>query len=140
MKNNNGYDKPMAELLESNEGLKSRFSTHINFPDYSPKELLEIFKLFCKDNHYQVQAAALKLVEHILENEYHNRDATFGNGRLVRNLFESIKKNHAVRISKTLKSPSDKDLCAVLPEDIQPLIEDPVKATKSDKTKLRSVK
>ncbi|MHB8202484.1 MAG: AAA family ATPase [Desulfomonilaceae bacterium] len=65
-----GYDKPMAELLESNEGLKSRFSTHINFPDYSPKELFEIFKLFCKYNHYQVQAAALKLVQHILENEY----------------------------------------------------------------------
>ncbi len=135
-----GYDRPMEELLESNEGLKSRFSTHIHFPDYSPKELLKIFELFCKDNHYQVQTAALKLVQHILENEYQNRDETFGNGRLVRNLFESVKKNQAVRISKTLKTPSDNDLCAILPDDIHPLINGPVKTTKIKQTKIRTVK
>ncbi len=135
-----GYDKPMAELLESNEGLKSRFSTHIHFPDYSPKELLEIFELFCKEKRYQINVAALKLVQRILETEYQNRDDTFGNGRLVRNLFESVKKNQAVRISKTLKTPSDNDLCAILPEDIHPLINGPVKTTKIKQTKLRSVK
>jgi SpoVK/Ycf46/Vps4 family AAA+-type ATPase len=135
-----GYDKPMAELLESNEGLKSRFSTHIHFPDYSPKELLKIFELFCKEKRYQINVAALKLVQRILENEYQNRDETFGNGRLVRNLFESVKKNQAVRISKTLKTPSDNDLCAILPDDIHPLINGPVKTTKIKQTKLRSVK
>ncbi len=135
-----GYDKPMAELLESNEGLKSRFSTHIHFPDYSPKELLEIFELFCKEKRYQINVAALKLVQRILETEYQNRDETFGNGRLVRNLFESVKKNQAVRIAETLKSPSGKDLCAILPEDIQSLIRGPAKAPRTKQSKLRSVK
>ena len=117
-----GYDKPMAELLESNEGLKSRFSTHIHFPDYSPKELLEIFKLFCKEKRYEIEGNALKLVQRILENEYQNRDETFGNGRLVRNLFESVKKNQAVRLAESPNKLSLSDLVTILPDDVRPLL------------------
>jgi SpoVK/Ycf46/Vps4 family AAA+-type ATPase len=118
-----GYDKPMAEFLQSNEGLKSRFSTNIRFPDYSPKELLEIFELFCNEGNYEIQATALELVQYIFENEYRNRDERFGNGRLVRNLFQSIVRNQSVRIAETIKKPSHSDLVKLLPEDIRPLLE-----------------
>ena len=117
-----GYGKPMADLLESNEGLKSRFSTHIHFPDYSPKELLKIFELFCKEKRYEIEEAALKLVQRILETEYQNRDDTFGNGRLVRNLFESVKKNQAVRLAESQKKLSLSDLVTILPDDVRPLL------------------
>ena len=118
-----GYEKPMAEFLQSNEGLKSRFSTTIRFPDYSPKELLDIFELFCKEGNYEVQSAALELVSYILNNEYRDRDETFGNGRLVRNLFQSIVRNQSVRIAETISDSTHSDLVTILPDDVRPLLE-----------------
>ncbi len=34
-----GYPEPMEKFLSSNEGLRSRFSTYIQFDDYSPEEM-----------------------------------------------------------------------------------------------------
>ena len=118
-----GYDKPMAEFLQSNEGLKSRFAANIYFPDYSPEELLEIFELFCTEGNYDIQPTALELIEYILNNEYRDRDESFGNGRLVRNLFESIVKNQSVRIAETISSPKHSDLVTILADDVRPLLE-----------------
>ena len=118
-----GYEKPMAEFLLSNEGLKSRFSTQIRFPDYSPEELLEIFELFCKEGNYEIQSAALELVSYILNNEYRDRDETFGNGRLVRNFFQSIVRNQSVRIAETISDSTHSDLVTILPDDVRPLLE-----------------
>jgi hypothetical protein len=38
-----GYTKPMEQFIASNPGLESRFTNYLNFPDYQPEELLEIF-------------------------------------------------------------------------------------------------
>ena len=43
-----GYPELMEGFLESNPGLKSRFNKFIYFRDYTPEELTEIFRLFCK--------------------------------------------------------------------------------------------
>ncbi|MCL5123647.1 MAG: AAA family ATPase [Deltaproteobacteria bacterium] len=118
-----GYEKPMAEFLQSNEGLKSRFSTKIRFPDYSPKELVDIFELFCKEGNYEIKSTALELVSYILNNEYRDRDETFGNGRLVRNLFQSIVRNQSVRIAETISDSKHSDLVTILPDDVRPLLE-----------------
>ena len=118
-----GYDKPMAEFLQSNEGLKSRFSSNIYFPDYCPEELVDIFKFFCKEGKYDIQPTALELVEYILNNQHRDRDETFGNGRLVRNLFESVLKNQSVRIAETIPNPKHSDLVTILADDVRPLLE-----------------
>lgn len=45
-----GYPELMEGFLESNPGLKSRFNKFIYFRDYTPEELTEIFRLFCRKN------------------------------------------------------------------------------------------
>ena len=44
-----GYPALMQQFMESNPGLRSRFPITVEFPDYSPEELLKIFKMFCKE-------------------------------------------------------------------------------------------
>jgi SpoVK/Ycf46/Vps4 family AAA+-type ATPase len=118
-----GYDKPMAEFLQSNEGLKSRFKTKIHFPDYNPEELVKIFELFCVEDSYEIQRPALDLVQYALENEHRARDETFGNARLVRNLFESVVLNQSLRIAETTEDPTHSDLVTIITDDVRSLLD-----------------
>ena len=43
-----GYPDLMKEFISSNPGLKSRFNQYINFEDYTPEQLRDIFRLNCK--------------------------------------------------------------------------------------------
>ena len=47
-----GYEIKMNRFIDSNPGLKSRFTKYYHFPDYSPKELLAIFNLFLDRDDY----------------------------------------------------------------------------------------
>jgi hypothetical protein len=49
-----GYKEPMDKFYESNPGLSSRIANHIDFPDYSMKNLLQIAKLMLEDQQYQL--------------------------------------------------------------------------------------
>ena len=93
-----GYAEPMNRLLESNPGLSSRFARTFDFPDYSPEELCEIFQMLAANNHYKVtDDVREKLLSH-LATASQNKDEHFGNGRLVRNLFENAMRRLADRV------------------------------------------
>ena len=47
-----GYPRLMHRFLDSNPGLRSRFSREIVFPDYSTDELLAITGKFLAENEY----------------------------------------------------------------------------------------
>src|SRR3954464_1562071 len=49
-----GYPRLMRSFLESNPGLRSRFSREIVFPDYSEDELVEIFRRFAAQADYRL--------------------------------------------------------------------------------------
>ncbi|MDI9347995.1 MAG: AAA family ATPase [Methylacidiphilales bacterium] len=94
-----GYHNEMEGFLESNPGLSSRFTHHIEFEDYTPEEMLEIFK-------QMVKAKDMELAEHteghaltLLTKLFNQRDKNFANGRTVRNLFERVLQNQAMRIA-----------------------------------------
>jgi len=93
-----GYTHNMANFLESNPGLKSRFTRFIEFPDYSPKDLCKIFLLLATQNQYTLTPEALANLGLLCHALYSQRDKNFGNGRVVRNLFEKTFGNHADRI------------------------------------------
>lgn len=113
-----GYPEPMGRFLDSNEGLKSRFSTYIHFDDYSPQEMVEIFEGICFKENYAPTEEALDYVFTAIDYNYSIRDKSFGNARYIRNLFESIIKNQALRIGTTINDPTPEDLRVILPSDI----------------------
>lgn len=103
-----GYPKPIEKLLDTNPGLRSRFSRSIHFEDYSPVDLGRILEAMCSQNQYvlnsDTRARFLLGISHLHE----NRDEHFGNGRLVRNLFEDAIRNLANRIAD--RTPITKEL------------------------------
>ncbi|MBM6618855.1 AAA family ATPase [Bacillus suaedaesalsae] len=81
-----GYPEEMRQFLWSNPGLRSRFpeSNHIQLPDYSSEELLEIAKKVALDNDYVIADDALIELENRIEKE--KVDESFGNARTVKNI------------------------------------------------------
>lgn len=93
-----GYDDLMDRFIHSNPGLESRFNRFLHFEDYTPEELLTIFKLRCEKGCYELEEEAEGLVRDFLQEE--NRDPeSFGNARGVRNVFERVLVSQANRLA-----------------------------------------
>ncbi len=95
-----GYSNEMAKMIRSNPGLSSRVNTHIEFADYGPAELCEIFERLCEQNQYQLPSDARYRILVGFDYLYERRDRHFGNGRLVRNAFEDSVRRLADRIAE----------------------------------------
>lgn len=112
-----GYKDEMQEFIETNPGFKSRFNKYIHFEDYTPEELLEIFKKLCKKDSYTLHPDAKSKLFYLIKDTYDKRDRNFGNGRFVRNLFERTIANLANRVAK-IENISKQELTEIKSEDI----------------------
>lgn len=113
-----GYPAEMADLIDSNPGLKSRFTRAIVFPDYTDDELVKILEGLCRKNGYVLSDDALAKARHLIGVEPRSRG--FGNARFVRNLFEAAISRQAVRIAP-LDEPLDEQLQTLVADDIVPV-------------------
>jgi len=93
-----GYTAKMGEFLDSNPGLRSRFSKHLHFDDYEPPQLTQIFQTFCRKADFVLSPAAETELARIFGILSAGRDETFGNARLARNVFETAVNKQANRI------------------------------------------
>ena len=93
-----GYTKEMGRFINSNPGLKSRFSRVINFDDYSSQELTDIFLGIAKSEGMVVAAGVAEKVELITSQMVTAKEEGFGNARAIRTLYESTIESQAVRI------------------------------------------
>jgi len=111
-----GYSRNMDDFLQTNPGLKSRFPNIVEFPDYSPAELMLI-----AENTYTVKGYALSDGAKLkLQNLFQNAvgGEAFGNGRYVRNLFERSLNRQALRLRK-VPDLTREELMAIEAEDIE---------------------
>ncbi len=117
-----GYPGLMQDFIKSNPGLTSRFNKFIHFEDYTPQELLEIFKSMCRKSGYTITADGEQLVSHILTTRYEMRDKDFANAREVRNLFEKIIVHQATRLYDNA-NPTDEEIITLTAADVAAEIE-----------------
>lgn len=93
-----GYPDKMKDFLDRNEGLRSRIAFHVNFPDYTPDELTDIFKLMAKRRGYEISDDVADHCKKIFKRVAKKKN--FGNGRFVRTLLEQAWLKQSQRIVK----------------------------------------
>jgi stage V sporulation protein K len=92
-----GYPRLMHAFLNSNPGLRSRFSREIEFADYDTAELVAITEQMAADGQYRLGAGTHESLVLIFESMV--RDERFGNARVSRTLFEHAINAQAVRLT-----------------------------------------
>ncbi len=112
-----GYKDKMDTFFHSNPGMRSRIAHHIDFPDYSPDELLAIAKLMLAEQNYRMSKDAETALH-----EYIRRRMTmehFANARSIRNALDRARLRQANRLFKSSKKTVTKiDLMTIEAEDI----------------------
>jgi stage V sporulation protein K len=112
-----GYPRLMQRFLESNPGLRSRFSREIDFPDYSTDELVAIFARFSGEAEYTLGEGAEDTLRTIFANA--ERDESFGNARFARTLFEQALNAQALRLAAgNVEELGHDELKCLKPEDL----------------------
>jgi probable Rubsico expression protein CbbX len=112
-----GYKDRMDQFFQSNPGMGSRIAHHINFPDYSLDELLQIALLMLGEQRYEFSPDAETAFRDYLE--LRMQQPRFANARSVRNALERARLRQAARI---VANPDRKlgkaDLMRIEAEDI----------------------
>jgi probable Rubsico expression protein CbbX len=112
-----GYKDRMDRFFLSNPGMSSRIAHHIDFPDYTPDELLEIAKLMMAGLNYRFSPEGEKtFAEYIVKRmEMPN----FANARSIRNALDRARLRQANRLFASHdKALTRKDLLTIEADDI----------------------
>ena len=113
-----GYRMPMIEMLNhANPGFRSRFTYHINIPDYSDEELLIIADNIAKSHHYKIEEKGYEALKKRIDKE--RIDETFGNARFIRTVIDEAEAHLANRLAK-MTNFTQEDLTTLRAVDIFP--------------------
>ncbi|MEU5095722.1 right-handed parallel beta-helix repeat-containing protein [Streptomyces sp. NPDC020996] len=110
-----GYSEQMESFLTANPGLASRFTRTIEFGNYAVDELVTITESLC--HRHQFELGPLTREALVVRFERMTRDATFGNGRAARAVFEDMVDRQALRLA-AMPDPAESDLTLLLPQDV----------------------
>tara|TARA_B100000287_G_scaffold410527_1_gene439084 strand:- start:119 stop:1036 length:918 start_codon:yes stop_codon:yes gene_type:complete len=110
-----GYTDKMAKFFESNPGFRSRIAHHIEFPDYSTSELVNIAETMLESqNYYMTKECTLALKEYV---ELRRDQPHFANARSIRNALDRARLRHANRVFKTQKGEVGADTLSKIEEE-----------------------
>lgn len=113
-----GYPRLMERFLDSNPGLRSRFSREITFPDYDVEELLTITRKFAAEAQYRLEEGSEATLAAILGGR--ERGEGFGNARYARTLFEQALNAQALRLAG-VEQPTADDLAGISRVELETL-------------------
>ena len=113
-----GYKDRMDSFYESNPGLSSRVANHIDFPDYTPEELIKIGKMILDEQQYRMtEDAEAALLEYITKRA---QMPLFANARTISNAIDTARMKHANRMFNSGDAILTKsDLVTIQLEDIK---------------------
>jgi probable Rubsico expression protein CbbX len=111
-----GYKDRMDAFFASNPGMASRVVHHIDFPDYTSEELMEIAQgiLECQD--YRLSPAAEQAFREYLELRMER--PRFAHGRSTRNAIDRARLRHASRLFNSDTPPGHDELMTIEADDI----------------------
>jgi hypothetical protein len=118
-----GYPGPMADFIDANPGLKSRFATTIHFEDYIDSQLRDIFSQMLDKADFAAAPGTLERMEHLARAQA--RDTGFGNARWARNMLDAAIARHAWRL-RDVPHPTLAELRTLLPSDLDDSPPEPV--------------
>ncbi len=115
-----GYTDQMHDFIDSNPGLKSRFTQTIHFDDYTPDELTEIFLHLAADKKFVIDDETRSAVHRQFEQLYLRRDKNFGNAREARRIFDEAVERQSQRLMNEMGSQQfdAADMYRILPADL----------------------
>jgi hypothetical protein len=91
-----GYKDRMDRFFQSNPGLSSRVAHHIDFPDYTPGELMAIAESMLAGMAYRFAPAASAAFDEYLARRL--QQPHFANARSVRNALDRARLRQASRL------------------------------------------
>jgi stage V sporulation protein K len=95
-----GYTAEMRRFLDSNPGLRSRFTRTITFADYDPGELATIYRALAGAGGFRLSDAAEHALADACADLARGKVRTFGNGRAMRTLWERTREAQAGRVMR----------------------------------------
>ncbi len=112
-----GYKDRMDTFFKSNPGMSSRIAHHIDFPDYSEGELMQIAEKMLATQHYHFGDDARAAFEQYLARRM--QQPHFANARSVRNALERARLRAASRLfAERNRALTESDLTTIAAEDI----------------------
>lgn len=118
-----GYSHEMQKFIESNSGLKSRFTRYFYFKDYNGDDLLEIVRRAIASKKFKMEAECEAILKDFFDMAYANKDRTFGNARFARTTLDKIMQAQSDRVGNMdIESITDDDLTSIRKSDVEKVI------------------
>ncbi len=116
-----GYTDNMHDFIDTNPGLKSRFTQTIHFDDYTPDELTQIFLNLAKAKNFTVGEETQGTIHRQFEQLYLRRDKNFGNAREARRIFDQAVEKQSQRLVSMMGNPDfkDEDMYRITSDDLE---------------------
>ncbi|MDQ9172411.1 CbbX protein [Oxalobacteraceae bacterium R-40] len=112
-----GYKDRMDTFFRSNPGMNSRIAHHLDFPDYSVPELLQIAHKILDAQNYRMGAGMTEELQEYLQRRL--SQPHFANARSVRNALERARLRQASRLyTQRDRELTADDLSTLMPEDL----------------------
>jgi len=112
-----GYRDRMERFFQSNPGFRSRIAHHIDFPDYSDSELLDISELMLAEQNYRFSPDARDAFVRYIA--LRKSQPLFSNARSIRNALDRIRLRQANRlVSRLDRVLTSDDLMAIEAGDV----------------------